>query len=166
MEEGEANVETLRQDFARIISPKSRSTTVSAPFPAINLPKAMLFLQRHRIVYTFFDNDDAGRQATAQVQQLAPAVEVVDQAPFYRSHNDLNYYLQARQSRIQQAPRQQPPRTISKAPNPGPKHRRIPETKTEKEERTWNIQITSPAESGRNAKRSADRCSPTRLSAK
>lgn len=38
--------------------------------------------------------------------------------------------------------------------------------KKKKEERTWNIQITSPAESGWNAKRSADRCSPTRLSAK
>ena len=90
----------------------------------VNLPKAVPFLQRHRTVHTFFDNDDAGRQATAQVQQLAPAVEVVDQSPFYRSHNDLNDYLQARQPKIRQSPRQQPPRTISKAPNPGPKHRR------------------------------------------
>lgn len=90
----------------------------------INLPKAVPFLQRHRIVHTFFDNDDAGRQATAQVQQLAPAVEVVDQAPFYRSHNDLNDYLQALQPRIRQGARQQPSRTISKAPNPGPKQRR------------------------------------------
>lgn len=90
----------------------------------INLPKAVPFLQPHRIVHTFFDNDDAGRQATAQVQQLAPAVEVVDQAPFYRSHNDLNDYLQALQPRIRQGARQQPSRTISKAPNPGPKQRR------------------------------------------
>ena len=90
----------------------------------INLPKAMPFLQRHRTVHTFFDNDEAGRQATAQVQQLAPAVEVVDQAPFYHSHNNLNDYLQARQPKIRQSPRQQPPRTISKAPNHSPKHRR------------------------------------------
>ncbi|HJI19304.1 MAG: toprim domain-containing protein [Alistipes sp.] len=90
----------------------------------INLPKAMPFLQRHQTVHTFFDNDEAGRQATAQVQQLPPAVEVVDQAPFYRSHDDLNNYLQARQPRIRQGARQQPPRTISKAPNPGPKQRR------------------------------------------
>lgn len=45
----------------------------------VNVGKAIPFLQRHRIVQTFFDNDDAGRQATVQVQQLAPAVEMVDQ---------------------------------------------------------------------------------------
>lgn len=90
----------------------------------INLPKAMPFLQRHRTVHTFFDNDDAGRQATAQVQQLAPAVEVVDQAPFYHSHDDLNDFLQALQPKMRQDLRQQPPRTISKAPNPGLKQQR------------------------------------------
>ena len=89
-----------------------------------NLAKAVPFIASHEQVYAYLDNDEAGRQATAQVQQLPPAVEVVDQAPFYRSHDDLNNYLQARQPRIRQGARQQPPRTISKAPNPGPKQRR------------------------------------------
>lgn len=62
----------------------------------VNVGKAMPFLQRHRAVHIFFDNDEAGRRATSQVQQLAPAVEVVDQASFYRDHKDLNDYLQAR----------------------------------------------------------------------
>lgn len=63
----------------------------------VNVGKAIPFLQRHRAVHTFFDNDEAGRRATAQVQQLAPAVEVVDQASFYREYNDLNDYLKSRQ---------------------------------------------------------------------
>lgn len=63
----------------------------------VNVGKAIPFLQRHRAVHTFFDNDEAGRRATAQVQQLTLAVEVVDQASFYRDHNDLNEYLKSRQ---------------------------------------------------------------------
>lgn len=83
----------------------------------VNIGKAIPFLQRHRAVHTFFDNDEAGRRATAQVQQLAPAVEVVDQSHFYRNHNDLNNYLQAR-IRSQQK-RQRPAVKIS--PDKGPK---------------------------------------------
>ena len=82
----------------------------------VNLPKAMPFLQRHRTVHTFFDNDDAGRRATAQVQQLAPVVEVVDQS-FFRDYKDVNEYLQARQKKEQSQP-------IRKAPKPGLKQRR------------------------------------------
>lgn len=63
----------------------------------VNVGKAIPFMQRHRAVHMFFDNDEAGRRATAQVQQLAPTVEVVDQSPLYRNHNDLNDYLKSRQ---------------------------------------------------------------------
>lgn len=77
----------------------------------VNLQKAMPFLQRHRTVHTFFDNDDAGRRAAAQVQQLAPAVEVVDQS-FFRNYKDVNEYLQARQKKEQSQP-------IRKTPKPG-----------------------------------------------
>lgn len=63
----------------------------------VNVGKAIPFLQRHRAVHTFFDNDEAGRRATTQVQQLAPAVEVVDQSCLYRDYNDLNDYLKSRQ---------------------------------------------------------------------
>lgn len=70
----------------------------------VNVSKAIPFLQQHRVLHTFFDNDEAGRRATEQVQQLAPAVEVVDQSCLYRDHNDLNEYLQAyRKQEKQQA---------------------------------------------------------------
>lgn len=72
----------------------------------VNVGKAIPFLQQHRAVHTFFDNDDAGRMATAQVQQLAPAVEVIDQAPLYRNHNDLNDYLQAHRKQEKQQAKQ------------------------------------------------------------
>lgn len=81
----------------------------------VNLPKAMPFLERHRAVHTFFDNDEAGRRATAQVQQLVPAVEVVDQS-FFRNYKDVNEYLQNRQKKEQ-------PQPIRKAPKPGLKLR-------------------------------------------
>ncbi|WP_298033289.1 toprim domain-containing protein [uncultured Alistipes sp.] len=81
----------------------------------VNLPKALPFLERHRAVHTFFDNDDAGRRATSQVQQLAPAVEVVDQS-FFRNYKDVNEYLQASQKKEQSQP-------IRKAPKPGLKQR-------------------------------------------
>lgn len=83
----------------------------------VNIGKALPFLQRHRAVHTFFDNDEAGLRATAQVQQLAPAVEVVDQSSFYRDHNDLNDYLQAR-IRTQQE-RQRP--AVKMSPDKDPK---------------------------------------------
>lgn len=90
----------------------------------VNLQKAMPFLERHRAVHTFFDNDEAGRKATAQVQQLTPAVEAVDQSPLYRRHNDLNEYLQARQATIRQADRKQQPQPIRHVQKPDPKQRR------------------------------------------
>lgn len=83
----------------------------------VNVGKAIPFLQRHRAVHTFFDNDEAGRRATAQVQQLAPAVEVVDQSSFYRDHNDLNEYLKTRIRTQQQ--KQRP--TVKTPPDKGPK---------------------------------------------
>lgn len=89
----------------------------------VNLQKAMPFLQRHRTVHTFFDNDDAGRRAAAQVQQLAPAVEVVDQS-FFRNYKDVNEYLQARQATVRQADRKQLPNPIRRTPKLGPKQRR------------------------------------------
>lgn len=62
-----------------------------------NLPKAMLFLERHAVIHTFLDNDDAGRKATAKLKRLCPNNSVVDQSAFYRRHKDVNEYLQARQ---------------------------------------------------------------------
>lgn len=90
----------------------------------VNLPKAMPFLERHRAVHTFFDNDEAGHKATAQVQQLTPAVEAVDHSPLYRHCNDLNEYLQARQATVRQADRKQQPQPIRRVQKPSPKLRR------------------------------------------
>lgn len=89
----------------------------------VNLPKALPFLERHRTVHIFFDNDDAGRRATIQVQQLAPAVEVIDQS-FFRNYKDVNEYLQARQATVRQADRKQQPQPIHNIPKLGPKQRR------------------------------------------
>lgn len=94
--------ETLRIDAAVLNS-------------VVNLPKALPFLERHRVVHTFFDNDEAGRRATAHVQQLAPTVEVVDQS-FFRNYKDVNEYLQARQATVRQSDRKQLPNPIRRTP--------------------------------------------------
>ena len=62
----------------------------------VNLPKAVPFLSRHPVIHTFFDNDEAGRKATADLIRLCPRSEVIDQSHFYSGHKDVNDYLTAR----------------------------------------------------------------------
>lgn len=62
----------------------------------VNLPKAVPFLSRHPVIYTFFDNDEAGRKATADLIRLCPRSELIDQSSFYSGHKDVNDYLTAR----------------------------------------------------------------------
>ena len=62
----------------------------------VNLPKAVPFLSRHPVIHTFFDNDEAGRKATAGLIRLCPRSEVIDQRHFYSGHKDINDYLIAR----------------------------------------------------------------------
>lgn len=88
----------------------------------VNVGKAIPFLQRHRTVHTFFDNDEAGRRATTQVQQLAPAIEVVDQSGLYRRYKDMNEYLQARR-KLERVQRKRQTPTIKTDQKPGPKQR-------------------------------------------
>ena len=64
-----------------------------------NVQKAVPFLARHRSIYTFLDNDDAGRKALAEIERLCPQSNVVDQSNFYRRHKDLNDYLRSQQPR-------------------------------------------------------------------
>ena len=59
----------------------------------VNLPKALPFLARHSTIHAFFDNDNAGRKATAELIRLCPRSEVVDQSCFYSGHKDVNDYL-------------------------------------------------------------------------
>ena len=62
----------------------------------VNLPKAVPFISRHPVIHAFFDNDEAGRKATADLIRLCPRSEVIDQRHFYREHKDVNDYLIAR----------------------------------------------------------------------
>lgn len=62
----------------------------------VNLPKAIPFLQRHPTIHAFFDNDEAGRRATAELERSCSNSIVVDQAYHYREHHDLNDYLRSR----------------------------------------------------------------------
>lgn len=62
----------------------------------VNLPKAVPFLSQHPVIHAFFDNDEAGRKATADLIRLCPRNEVIDQSSFYSGHKDVNDYLTAR----------------------------------------------------------------------
>ena len=64
-----------------------------------NVQKAVPFLARHRSIYTFLDNDDAGRKALSEIERLCPQSKVIDQSDFYRRHKDLNDYLRSQQPR-------------------------------------------------------------------
>ena len=64
-----------------------------------NVQKAVPFLARHRSIYTFLDNDDAGRKALAEIERLCPQSKVINQSDFYRGHKDLNDYLRSQQPR-------------------------------------------------------------------
>ena len=78
-EEGEANS-----------SPSIDTTVLNS---VTNLAKAISFLQQHKTVHTFLDNDEAGKRAVEQLRQSLLNSEVVDQSAFYRNHKDLNEYL-------------------------------------------------------------------------
>ena len=64
-----------------------------------NIQKAVPFLARHRSIYTFLDNDDAGRKALSEIERLCPQSKVVNQSNFYCRHKDLNDYLRSQQPR-------------------------------------------------------------------
>ena len=77
----------------------------------VNLPKAVPFISRHPVIHAFFDNDEAGRKATADLIRLCPRSEVIDQRHFYRGHKDVNDYLIARIKALAQKPAT--PKTVS-----------------------------------------------------
>lgn len=59
-----------------------------------NLAKAIPFIASHERVYTYLDNDEAGRKVTAELK--AACRNLSDQSVHYRPHNDLNDYLRSR----------------------------------------------------------------------
>lgn len=71
----------------------------------VHLSKVIPFLERHATIHAFFDNDEAGRKATAELKRLCPNNTVIDRSRLYREHKDLNEYWQAKQSRPHIAPK-------------------------------------------------------------
>lgn len=59
-----------------------------------NLAKAVPFIASHERVCAYFDNDEAGRKATAELK--ATCRNLSDQSVHYRPYNDLNDYLRSR----------------------------------------------------------------------
>jgi len=59
-----------------------------------NLSKAIPFLQSHKTVHVFLDNDEAGRKSLVSLRELLTSSEVVDHSGFYRNYKDLNEYWQ------------------------------------------------------------------------
>lgn len=59
-----------------------------------NLAKAVPFIASYERVYTYLDNDEAGRKATAELKEACRNLS--DQSVHYRLHNDLNDYLRNR----------------------------------------------------------------------
>lgn len=59
-----------------------------------NLAKAVPFIASHEQVYTYLDNDEAGRKTTVELK--AACRNLSDQSIHYRQYNDLNDYLHSR----------------------------------------------------------------------
>ena len=84
-------------DFLSYLSMKNNpSPTIDTAIlnSVANLAKAIPFLQAHKTVHAFLDNDDAGRKSLASLREKSPSSEVIDQSAFYRNHKDLNEYWQ------------------------------------------------------------------------
>ena len=78
--------------LANNIHPVSDTVVLNS---VVNLPKVVPFLSQHPVIHTFFDNDEAGRKATADLIRLCPRSELIDQSHFYRRYKDVNDYLTA-----------------------------------------------------------------------
>jgi len=56
-----------------------------------NIQKAMNFLKTQKEIYTYFDNDDAGKQAVQELKSVYKNVS--DQSERYKNYKDLNAFL-------------------------------------------------------------------------
>lgn len=89
-------------DFLSYLSMENQLQTDAAVLNSVvNLPKAIPFLDRHTTIHAFFDNDEAGRKATADLKRLCPNSTVIDRSHLYREHKDLNEFWQTKQHRQQ-----------------------------------------------------------------
>lgn len=92
-------------DFLSYLSLKQNPTPtidITVLNSTVNLSKATPFLQSHKTVHAFLDNDETGRKTLVSICELITASEVIDQSVFYRNHKDLNEYWQEKsKSKIQ-----------------------------------------------------------------
>ena len=91
-------------DFLSYLSMKSSEwphINVVVLNSVVHLPKAIPFLEWHAMIHAFFDNDEAGRNAAAELKRLCPNSTVIDRSHLYREHKDLNEFWQAKQHRQQ-----------------------------------------------------------------
>ncbi len=60
-----------------------------------NLRKAIDFIKSHAKVYTYLDNDEAGKKATQQINRLSCTHNYIhiDKSTEYTKYKDLNEYL-------------------------------------------------------------------------
>ncbi len=60
-----------------------------------NLSKAMDFIKSHQKIYTYLDNDEAGKNATQQINKLSSTHNCIhiDKSTDYANYKDLNEWL-------------------------------------------------------------------------
>ncbi len=56
-----------------------------------NLNKAIKFLKQHDTIYTFLDNDEAGKKCLNEIRKLG--IPISDQSKIYQGYKDLNDFL-------------------------------------------------------------------------
>ncbi len=70
------------------------SINIAVMNSVVNISKASDFLKRHTTLRCFFDNDEAGRRALAQIRSYD--VKVIDCSHIYSKYNDLNDYIKSK----------------------------------------------------------------------
>jgi hypothetical protein len=60
-----------------------------------NLDKAKAFLEKHSMITTFLDNDNAGRMTAQNIMNMCPNRAVLNVAVNYQDYKDVNEYLVA-----------------------------------------------------------------------
>jgi hypothetical protein len=68
-----------------------------------NVQKAMDFLKRHQEIYTYLDNDDAGKKATEFIQSVNSTV--YNQSIKFSEYKDLNDYLKGKKQVVEKQKR-------------------------------------------------------------
>ena len=93
-------------DFLSYLSMKQNSSpTIDTAIlnSTANIIKAIPFLESHKTVHAFLDNDEAGRKSLVSLHELLISSEVVDQSAFYQKYKDLNEYWQDKSNLKNQA---------------------------------------------------------------